>query len=49
MQDMKRTPVLLLFSLGFYVKFYEGTINFEYIFLKVRPGAHPPRPCVKLP
>ena len=31
---MKRTPVLLLFSLGFYVKLYEGTINLQYIFLK---------------
>ena len=35
MQDVKRTPGLLLFSLGFYVKLYEGTINFQYRFLKV--------------
>ena len=31
MQNMKRTLVLLLFSLGFYVKLYEGTMNFQYI------------------
>ena len=31
---MKRTPVLLLFSLDFCVNFYEETINFQYIFLK---------------
>ena len=41
MQNVKKTLVLLLFSLGFYVKFYEETINFQYIFLKVRTGTHP--------
>ena len=39
MQDMKRTPVLLLFSLGFYAKRYEGAINFQYIFLKLISGS----------
>ena len=39
MQDVKRTLVLLLFSLGFYVKLYEGTINFQYIFLKFISGS----------
>ena len=36
---MKRTPVLLLFSLGVYVKLYERTINFQYIFLKFISGS----------
>ena len=35
MQNVKRRLVLLLFSLDFYVKLYEGTINFQYIFLKL--------------
>ena len=30
MQDVKGTPVLLLFSLCFYVKLYDGTITFKY-------------------
>ena len=45
MQNVKRTLVLLLFSLGFYVKLYEGTINFQYIFLKMRPGTTLPAPA----
>ena len=46
MENAKRTPVLLLFSLGLYVKLYEGTINFQHIFLTVRSGTHPPSPCL---
>ena len=34
MQNAISAPVLLLFLLGFYVKLYEGTINFQYIFLQ---------------
>ena len=34
MQNAKRWPVLLLFSLSFDVKLYEVTINFQYKFCK---------------
>ena len=36
---MKRPPVLLLFSLVFYVKLYEGTINFKCIYLEFISGS----------
>ena len=39
MQNVKRTPVLLLFSLGIYVKHHEVTINFQYRFLKFISGS----------
>ena len=48
-QNVKRTLVLLLLLLGFYVKLFEGTINFQYIFLKLTPVTHPPGPCLTLP
>ena len=46
MQNAKKTPVLLLFSLGFYVKLYEETINFQCIFLKVGPSRPLPNPPI---
>ena len=42
---MKRTRVLLLFAHGFYVNLDEGTMNFQYMFLKVRPGTTLPAPA----
>ena len=37
--NCEKKDCFIVNSLGFYVKLYEGTINFQYVFLKLISGS----------